>query len=416
MIPWTAGGLGDIHLAAADETTAYDCQDGGFDPSSKPFAEKKEKAKEKSAAEKEEFEEKTAEEKATLEKAEKLEGPHQEEPNQKSCPTVDGGCDTGLADLIINQIAVEQQNTVTDPLLDAWQNSGATHTEATDECRNVFALVLGGAVVASELPQAGTLFNQQLNGASYYVNDAFNLAAYRLPYPGVSCLTGTTLVPKFTAPSPVNAGEIVGFDGMESDISLGGGINFTAGGSPQANYATYTWDFGDGSPTVSGYAPGAPVCSTPWLSPCAASEFHSYQYGGTYNVTLTVTDVGGHTTSATNPLTVVGPARPGSPGSVGSGGSGGSGSRPRAAHPQAPRRAAHLPGSRRRPPRHRSPAPRSCHTRWQGCYAAAWLSATRSTSRSPDTSKCCSPRPSPANSACTALVPPAWPQARPRRS
>jgi hypothetical protein len=37
VIPWTAGGLGDGNLLfATDQDSAYDCQDGGYDPSSKP--------------------------------------------------------------------------------------------------------------------------------------------------------------------------------------------------------------------------------------------------------------------------------------------------------------------------------------------------------------------------------------------
>ena len=109
---------------------------------------------------------------------------------------------------------------------------------------------------------------------------------------------------------------------MESDIALDAAFGYSAGGSPQANYATYTWNFGDGSPVVSGYAPGAPTCETPWLSPCAASEFHSYQYGGAYEVTLTVKDVGGNTTSVTHVVNVVGPPPPG--GGSGGGTNGGS--------------------------------------------------------------------------------------------
>jgi hypothetical protein len=295
VIPWIAGGLGNPHLE--DQAAAYECQDGGFDPSSKPKAEKKESK------------------------------PDQQEPNQPTtCPSFDGGCDTGLADVIVNQIAVEQQNTVTDPLLNAWRDSGPLpRNEATDECRNVFALVQGGDVTEGSFSEAGTLFNQTLGTGSYYLNDAFNLAAYkRLLYPGVGCLTGVNLLPTFTAPTPVNAGELVGFDGMESTIDLGAGTNFTAGGAVQPTYATYTWNFGDGSPTVSGFAPGAPVCSvSSWLSPCAASVFHSYEYGGTYPVTLTVTDIGGNTReSAPQLVTVAGLPRPGSGGS--SGGSGGS--------------------------------------------------------------------------------------------
>jgi PKD domain len=310
VIPWTAGGLGDYQLTTGDQTAAYDCQDGGFDPSSKPFAEKREKARERTKVEIEAYENATAEEKAQLKLAEELEGPHQQEPNQQPCPTADGGCDAGLADVIINQIAVEQQNTVTDPLLNAWQDSTESHNEATDECRNVFARVLGGGVGAAELTEAGTLFNQSLNEGQYYLNDAFNLAAYKLSYPGVPCLTYAALNPEFTAPNPVNAGESIGFDGMESAIALGGGTSFTAGGAPQTTYATYSWNFGDGSAVVAGYAPGAPVCSASWLSPCAGSVFHSYQYGGSYDVTLTVTDVGGNKASVTNRVTVEGPPRP----------------------------------------------------------------------------------------------------------
>jgi hypothetical protein len=321
MIPWTAGGLGDTHLTAADESlNGVACQDGGFDPSSTPIPEKKEKQREKSAKEETEFKEKSKEEQKKQEEAEALQGPHQQEPNQAPCPTSDGGCDFGLADLITNQIAVEQQNIVTDPLLDAWQDPA--RNEATDECRNRFLPTIGGGSSAGEFTKAGTLFNQLLDGGSYYLNDAFSLAAWRLPYPGVECLPGVALVPQFTAPNQVNAGEIVGFDGMESDISLDAAFSYTAGGPPQANYATYLWSFGDGTPGVAGYAPGAPACSSPWLSPCAASVFHAYAYGGTYRVTLTVTDVGGDSSTGSHLVTVVGPPPPASagPGAAGAGG------------------------------------------------------------------------------------------------
>ncbi|HEY2142340.1 MAG TPA: hypothetical protein VGG98_09815 [Solirubrobacteraceae bacterium] len=317
VIPWSAGGLGNYHLRLADQTPAYDCQDGGFDPSSTPI-EQKEKAKEKSTKEEEEFGKKTTEEKNKQLAAEALEGPHQEEPNQLSGTGPEGSYGTGLADVIINQIAVEQQNTVTDPLLNAWQDSA--HNESTDECRNFFAPVLGGSVTANEHTKAGTLFNQSLDGGNYYLNMAFNLAALQLPFPGVACMGGIDLAPSFTAPNPVNAGDIVGFDGMESDITLNSAINFTSGGGTTPTYPKFTWDFGDGTPKVSGYAPGAATvnspgaspCAAPWLSPCAASTFHAYQYGGTYQVTLSVTDVGGNTGEITKPVTVVGPPPPSS--------------------------------------------------------------------------------------------------------
>jgi hypothetical protein len=289
VIPWVAGGLGDGQLAAVDQTRGYYCQDGGFNPVSKPI--------------------------------EKREVPAvQQEPNQRPCPTADGFCDTGLADLIINQIAVEQQNIMTDPLLNAWQDEAGN--EATDECRNVFAPAVGGYGASPE-SEAGTLSNQSLAGGKYYLNDAFNLAALRLTYPGVPCLTRVTLEPKFTAPNTVNSGDVVAFDGMESNISLNSAIGY-AGGGQTANYATYSWNFGDGSPAVVGYAPGAPACTTPWLTPCAAGVLHAYTYGGTYTVSLTVTDVGGNTASVSAPIVVVGPPPPSSSGS-GPGGAGAGG-------------------------------------------------------------------------------------------
>jgi PKD domain len=339
VVPWTAGGYGDGHLELEDQTPGWECQDGGYDPSSKPVAEKREKAKEENATEKEEFEKKSTEEKQKALEAKVLEGPHEQEPNQIPCPTqYDGTCDHGLADLIINQLSLEQQNIVTDPLLNAWQD--ANNSENTDECRFLFALSLGGSSVAQEASKAGDLFNNELDKGTYYLNDAFNLAALRLPYPGVGCLNHVNLEAVFNAPSTVNSGETVGFAGMESNITLDAAIGYSGGGSPQANYATYTWNFGDGSPVVSGFAPGAPACETPWLSPCAASEFHSYQYGGTYDVTLTVKDVAGNSTSTTHPVTVVGPPPPGAPGTgtgsepgtgVGAGAGSGAGSVPGAA-------------------------------------------------------------------------------------
>ncbi len=338
VIPWTAGGAGDPLLLTAGGTDGYSCQDGGFDPSSKPVAEEKEHAKEAKLESKKEEEEhpKNAEEKQKAkearEKTERLEGPHLEEPNQTSCPnTYDGGCDIGLADVIVTQIASEQQDIVTDPLLDAWQDSKGN--EVVDECRNFFALVNGGSVTANEESEAGTLSNQAFGGRNYYLNDAFNVAALRLYQPGDACLNHANLAPSFTAPTPVNAGEIVGLNGLESNIALNAAVDFPNGGPEKITYATYAWNFGDGSPEVSGFAPGAPPCSeTPWLSPCAASVFHSYTYGGIYNITLTVTDTGGNTASVTEPITVVGPSPPPPPGSGGAtganstpGGSGGSG-------------------------------------------------------------------------------------------
>lgn len=311
VVPWTAGGLGDFHLAAANRTAAYDCQAGGWEPAPE-------------VAEKQEAQ------------------PTQQEPNQVGLGP-DGSYDTGLADLIVGQMAVEQQNIVTDPLLNAWRTSSGM--EATDECRNTFAPKLGGSSAAQEGTGAGTLYNQRIGEGNYYLNDAYDLAATQLPYPAVPCVHGISLSPSFTTPEVVGAGELVGFDGMESDITLDSGTTYASGEALTA-YPVYEWSFGDGT-SVKGYAPGAPPanspntspCELPWVAPCAASAFHSYAYGGTYTVTLKVTDTGGNTATVSRSIRVVGPARPAPPpaptgGSTGggasttggSGGSAGSGS------------------------------------------------------------------------------------------
>jgi hypothetical protein len=306
VIPWTAGGYGDNKLVPTDQKPGWDCQDGGIDATGHGY--EFEKAKEKNKKETEAYEEMDAEEKAVAKEAVTLEGPHEQEPNQQPCPSTAGTCDYGLFDLITNQISLEQQNMVTDPLLNAWQDSD--HYENTDECRFLFGPVHGGGLAASEETFTGTLYNQLLGEGKYYLNDAFNLAGERLPYPGADCLDNVNLDPKFTSPNPVNAGEVVGFDGMESDIALDAAIDYSAAGAPQPNYATYTWNFGDGTSEVTGYAPGSPQCETPWLSPCAASLYHTYQYGGNYEVTLTVRDVGGNTATASHTITVAGTPPP----------------------------------------------------------------------------------------------------------
>lgn len=341
VVPWIAGGAGDYNFAEKDRGQGAACQDGGFKPDSVPLGELEEKelVKPPTPQEEEEFDSLTPRQKREVEEARKLglEKTHEQEPNQLGAQRApDGFWDEGLADLIIGQIATEQQNVVTDPMLNGWQDSAGN--EVTDECRNSF-FEAGGSSDASPFTRAGTLENQSLGDRSYYLNDAYNLAAGRLPYPGVPCMNDISLVPKFTAPNQVNAGETVAFDGMESDITLDATVGYGPNEEPLNNYAGFKWEFGDGSEPVSGYAPGSSSsglpagspCTQPWLSPCAATVFHSYQYGGTYEVTLTVTDVGGNTESVTKAISVVGPPRPsgGTPG----GGGGASGGAPGAGAP-----------------------------------------------------------------------------------
>jgi len=334
VLPWTAGGAGDYKFSAEDRSEADACQDGGFKPGSEPLGELEAKEREKSRTpqEEEEFQQKSKKEQREAEEARALglDKPHEQEPNQLGpVRGPDGYWDQGLADLIVNQIAVEQQNVVTDPLLNGWHDSAGE--EVTDECRNSFFTAAGSAE-ANPFTRAGSLSNQSYGEHSYYINDAYNLASSELPYPGVPCMDNVSLIPSFTAPNPVDSGEAVSFDGMESDVTLDAAVNYGPDEETVSHYATFTWNFGDGSEPVSGYAPGSSSsstpagspCTLPWLSPCAASVFHSYQYGGTYDVTLTVTDVGGNTESVTKAISVIGPPRPSPSPPAGGGGTGAS--------------------------------------------------------------------------------------------
>jgi hypothetical protein len=309
-IPWTA------------YTTAIDCQDGGWNP--EKGEEKREEAKEltlkEEEARKKSLEEDTPKKRAEEEEARQLEGPHIEEPNQEG-KSEDGGYTAGLTDLLVDQISEEEMNTVTDPLLGSWQDKKGN--EATDLCRNFFASTAGegesdgevaGSVTANKETEAGTLSNVSLGAGRYYINNVFSRAEG-------GCSGGPGLIARFTAPNPVNAGEIIGVDGMESTLSLIDTDAFGPIGPPTLTYATFSWNFGDGTPEVKGFVPGAPLCEAPWLSPCAASAFHSYQYGGTYSVTLTITDVDGDKTSVTHEVTVVGPQPPSPPAPPSEGGS-----------------------------------------------------------------------------------------------
>ncbi len=215
----------------------------------------------------------------------------QQEPNQLPTLDTDGDFDSGLPDVIINEISVEQMATVTDPLLNGWYvPAGANEgNEMPDQCRNWFEPNIGGSPAANTTPtndsEAGTLFNQSIAGHAYYLNTAYDQAALGEDFPGVACIPAVSLVPLFTVPNPVNNGEVVGFDASESNVSLGA--------------TNYEWNFGDGSKPVSGAGD--------------ASVFHSYTYGKTYEVSLTITDGGGNTATTTNAVTVAGPPEPSTP-------------------------------------------------------------------------------------------------------
>jgi hypothetical protein len=238
----------------------------------------------------------------------------EQQPNQLELGP-DGFPDHGLPDLLINQVAAEQFATITDPTLNGWTEP-LSGNEAPDLCRNWFEgpPVVQGSGSPDEHTGAGHYFNQTINGHSYYLNTAYNQAAQYYAYPGLRCELGNNLLPTFTAPNPVNSGDVVGFDGAESDITLEQSADPAPGGQPQYR-ATFSWNFGDGTPALTGPGFSGPNASDPLY----ASVFHSYQYGGAYQATLTVTDAAGNVAAFSQTINVNGPPPPPTGGGPGGG-------------------------------------------------------------------------------------------------
>jgi PKD repeat protein len=233
-----------------------------------------------------------------------------QEPNQSGLGP-EGEYSTGLADLIINNVADEALSTATNPLFNAWHDSGDGN-EVVDKCRNDF---YGGELLepltttVDEHTKAGSFHNQTINGIPYFLNDVFDQAAVYAPYPGVPCINGVSVRASFTAQNPIRSGDVATFNTTESDVSLG--------------IQKYSWSFGDGTGTevncenrvpTNGFNPQECTGASGTGSPNpVASISHAYTYGGTYEVTLTVADYGGNSSSITHPVTVIGPAPPSPP-------------------------------------------------------------------------------------------------------
>jgi hypothetical protein len=229
-----------------------------------------------------------------------------QEPNQAGLAP-DGYYDHGLPDVLVNQISIQQIATITNPLFNAW-NEPLGGNEVPDQCRNWFEgpPVVQGSGSPDEHTAAGFYSNQTIGGRSYYLNTEFNQAAQYYDYPGLRCELHNNLAPSFTPASQVNAGDLVTFDGNESDITLEQSADATPATQPLYR-ATFSWNFDDGTPVVSGPGFSGPSSATPLY----ASVVHAYQYAGTYRPSLTIIDAAGNTETVVETLTVVGTPPPG---------------------------------------------------------------------------------------------------------
>jgi hypothetical protein len=197
------------------------------------------------------------------------------------------GCDSGNApggvsgdvdaDGALDTLVHELGESATDPA----PSTGYTDSsglEVGDKCQNGASnndQPLGGSATASP----PTLYNQVINGADYYTQTLWSNAPTQTPSStaAAGCLQRLGPSPQFTPPTAVVAGDPQQFDGSTS-YSASGAIS------------SYTWSFGDGTPTASG-----------------ATVSHTFAAGGTYTVTLTVSDTAGNATTQTAAVTVAPP-------------------------------------------------------------------------------------------------------------
>jgi PKD repeat protein len=190
-------------------------------------------------------------------------------------PNGDGG------DVAIKYMSHEDNETITDPLLNAWYDS-TSGNEIADNCNatgpinfpagtdpNAFEPTLGGTA------DTGTLFDQLINDDQYYIQSVWSNG-------DVNCRmqpTADALSPSFTVASGTPAvGRPVSFDPSAS--------------APPAGYSSVTWNFGD---SATGFTTGN------------ASAQHTYAAAGDYTVTLTAVDTLGNVAAATQTVTVRSP-------------------------------------------------------------------------------------------------------------
>ena len=170
-------------------------------------------------------------------------------------------------DSALSMISHEHNETITDPLGNAWIDS--VGNEEADECAWSFGTPLGGA--------PGAEYNQVINGDDYYLQQEFSNEDYARNAAAGCALTQDTPTASIavTTPRPVS-GIPTAFNGAASAVAnVPNGIT------------TWSWNFGDASGTVTGVSPS-----------------HTYVGSGTYTVTLTVTDSDGFTGVATHSVTV----------------------------------------------------------------------------------------------------------------
>jgi PKD repeat protein len=196
----------------------------------------------------------------------------------------------GVGQRLVSPLSQSELAAITDPGFDGWLGQNGTEIDDNRPC----------VPTGNQLDRV-TLGNSAQN--PYYLQRESNNAGVLEFDPATyfGCAPQVDLAPQFVAPSAVDEGDVVQFDGSATDSTL---IVPNAG---------YSWNFGDGT-TATG-----------------PSVVHTFAKGGSYNVKLTTTDRGGNVNTLTQTIQVLGsdgqPA-PAAPTTTTPGGGSGSGSGP----------------------------------------------------------------------------------------
>lgn len=192
-----------------------------------------------------------------------------------------------VGERLVSPLSQGQMAAITDPYLNGW-------------------FALGGQEIndngCGPLPEAG-LDSATVGSSSqnpYYLQREFNNAGVLETDPNApNCASLVDLQPEFVVPSTVHSGDEVQFDGSDTISTLIVPNPHSTSTPPPAiaQGEGYQWSFGDGK------------------SASGPSVTHSYTKGGTYDVTLIVTDRGGNVAKLTQQIDVTGPGTtPGRPG------------------------------------------------------------------------------------------------------
>jgi hypothetical protein len=175
--------------------------------------------------------------------------------------------DPGFSDVALKALSHEEIETISDPLLDAWYAGDGD--EVADMCNDVTSNANSFLPTEGGDAQSGTLYNQTINGAHYYLQGVWSNVTSAC---AMSLLPG--LDPAISLPAAPAAGTPATFSGTS--------------GTGVASGSRCVWAFGPDE-----HASGQNVR-------------HTFALPGTYDVELTVTDASGDTGATSVQIIVAG--------------------------------------------------------------------------------------------------------------